>query len=417
MKPGLSSAEMMKAYESNCLGIADDVFQTWANSPDGVVPLFQSFSNLTYAYVFTMFLGKSFCLKHAQEAITRMTDVLEALQSPLLQALPHNLWTLIPAGNKALRSQQWLVDAIRGVAVEIFEGKKKGLSMDDTYLGFLCQNSTEEFITNISYHVQLMMFAAHLNVSSTIPWLLLHANHVPGCLERCREELETRDVPGGRGTLPPYLEACLRETGRLYTATVLLRKIPDSHPKGHITLLGHLIPSGTIVANSPLVTQQDPLIFENPEEWDPERFLANEGENYKAWFNRMEFLQFGAGMRSCLGEKMTRSLLVNDFMGVLLRKYDIQVVGGLQEGIGYSGVGVVPAWSKRSNATPPQLGARAAAATAAGRVCAERVRGANRTTSSDKAAAQLTGLATDTLGSATVCFSFRPSFSSSTARA
>ena len=79
----------------------------------------------------------------------------------------------------------------------------------------LCKNIDEESSQFIATHVPLVMFGFHSNVARTFAWFLLHARRYPEVMRRCREEVQmkTSDKEVSR----TYLEACIRETGRLYS--------------------------------------------------------------------------------------------------------------------------------------------------------------------------------------------------------
>jgi hypothetical protein len=67
----------------------------------------------------------------------------------------------------------------------------------------------------------------------------------------------------------PFSEACMRETGRLYTKLIMIMRYPAQDAT---TPEGIIISKGW-VAGSPIATQQDPHPYDQPEKWDPRRFL------------------------------------------------------------------------------------------------------------------------------------------------
>src|SRR6266849_5904748 len=64
-----------------------------------------------------------------------------------------------------------------------------------------------------------------------------------------------------------------------------------------VELGGYEIPKGTWIFLSPYVTHRDPRFFENPEQFDPERFAAGRSE----WIPPYAYFPFGAGPHVCIG--------------------------------------------------------------------------------------------------------------------
>uniref|UniRef100_M1BJH2 Cytochrome P450 71A2 n=1 Tax=Solanum tuberosum TaxID=4113 RepID=M1BJH2_SOLTU len=92
-----------------------------------------------------------------------------------------------------------------------------------------------------------------------------------------------------------YLKAVIKETLRLHPPAPLL--IPRESTED-IKLLGYQIPAKAQVIINAWTVGRDPLSWENPEDYRPERFLNSdidfEGLNF-------ELIPFGAGRRGCPG--------------------------------------------------------------------------------------------------------------------
>ncbi|XP_075073621.1 6,7,8-trihydroxycoumarin synthase-like [Nicotiana tabacum] len=115
-------------------------------------------------------------------------------------------------------------------------------------------------------------------------------------------QTEIRKSVGKRGIVNeedvqnmPYLKAVIKEIFRLYPPSPIL--VPRESMEKTI-LEGYEIQPGTIVHVNAWAIGRDPEIWENPEEFIPERFL-NSDIDYKG--QDFELLPFGAGRRGCPG--------------------------------------------------------------------------------------------------------------------
>lgn len=105
----------------------------------------------------------------------------------------------------------------------------------------------------------------------------------------------------------PYLEAVLKETMRVHSA------IPGAEPRVcdkpyEVAINGKLviIPPGTEISCQPYSMHRVELVFPDPDEWVPERWLQAPNEDYHEYQARLlqmnkYMFAFGKGIRMCLG--------------------------------------------------------------------------------------------------------------------
>ncbi|GAB1316613.1 hypothetical protein MFIFM68171_06823 [Madurella fahalii] len=158
-------------------------------------------------------------------------------------------------------------------------------------------------------------------------YLLTH----PATLAKLRAEIDAaaaaghapgRLVPWRRARELPYLDACVKEAGRLHPPFGLPyeRVVP---PEG-ATLCGKFLPGGTVVGMSSFVVGRDPEVFgPDADHWRPERWLEVGEEERRRMENAV--LAFGAGHRTCMGKHIAY-LEIYKVVPTLLLHFDLELV-------------------------------------------------------------------------------------------
>ncbi|HEX8866149.1 MAG TPA: cytochrome P450, partial [Lentzea sp.] len=157
---------------------------------------------------------------------------------------------------------------------------------------------------------------------SAMAWsCYLLARH-PEIQEQVREEVAGLDLVA-EGTAQalqrlPLLQAVVKESLRLYPPVWFLGR----RTLAPTTLGGYALPTGSQVFYSVYTIQRDPAIYDDPDEFKPQRWLGG-GTKYP----RTAFLPFGAGVRNCIGEHFawieTSIALVN-----VVQRYHLSLVPG-----------------------------------------------------------------------------------------
>ncbi|XP_024992431.1 geraniol 8-hydroxylase-like isoform X1 [Cynara cardunculus var. scolymus] len=148
------------------------------------------------------------------------------------------------------------------------------------------------------------MIAGTETTTSLTQWAMAEIMHNRNIMKRVQEELA--DIVGTSNIveeshLPKlkYLDATIKETLRLHPGVPLL--IPRS-PSQTCTVGEYTIPKGSTVFVNVWAIHRDPRNWDNPLEFNPERFLTREGmDKYDFKGNNLKFLPFGSGRRACPG--------------------------------------------------------------------------------------------------------------------
>ncbi|KAL6533756.1 hypothetical protein OROHE_013601 [Orobanche hederae] len=149
--------------------------------------------------------------------------------------------------------------------------------------------------------VILDMFGAGTEtISTTLEWTMAELIKNPRSMKILKEEV--RRVAGTRREVDEddlekmhYLKAVLKEGLRLHTPAPSLLPRASTHDT---QVMGYDIAAGTQIIINAWTISRDPALWENPEEFKPERFL-NTSIDYKG--QHFELIPFGAGRRICPG--------------------------------------------------------------------------------------------------------------------
>lgn len=148
-----------------------------------------------------------------------------------------------------------------------------------------------------------MFIAGHDTTAIALAWLLDGLAQRPHIQDRARKEV--LEVFGNDPTAAPtaeqiknlpYMDALLKENLRLHPP---VHTIPTRTAAVDTELGGYAVPKGTTVGLSISTLNRHPQFWDDPDTFDPERFLNGKKHRIYHW------MPFAAGPRRCLGDRFS----------------------------------------------------------------------------------------------------------------
>ncbi|KAM9320537.1 ultra-long-chain fatty acid omega-hydroxylase-like [Gastrophryne carolinensis] len=146
------------------------------------------------------------------------------------------------------------------------------------------------------------MFAGHDTTASGLSWMLYNLARHPEYQDKCREEIkelilrkDIKHLEWDDLSQLPFTTMCIKESLRLHPPVMaLVRSLTED-----ITLpAGEIIPKGMTCVISLYGLHHNPVVWPNPEVYDPYRF---DPENNQQRCSHA-FIPFSAGPRNCIGQ-------------------------------------------------------------------------------------------------------------------
>nr|CAA70575.1 cytochrome P450 [Nepeta racemosa] len=298
--------------------------------------------SLTNDVVCRVTLGKKYGGGNGSEEVDKLKEMLTEIQnlmgiSPVWEFIPWLNWTRRFDGVDQRVDR--IVKAFDGFLESVIQehkerdGDKDGdgdgaLDFVDILLQFQRENKNRSPVEDDTVKALILdMFVAGTDTTATaLEWAVAELIKNPRAMKRLQNEV--REVAGSKAEIEeedlekmPYLKASIKESLRLHVPVVLL--VPRESTRD-TNVLGYDIASGTRVLINAWAIARDPSVWENPEEFLPERFLDS-SIDYKGL--HFELLPFGAGRRGCPGA--TFAVAIDELaLAKLVHKFDFGLPNG-----------------------------------------------------------------------------------------
>jgi cytochrome P450 len=214
------------------------------------------------------------------------------------------------------------------IVLEIIEERRRGQTSHDDLLQMFLEardDVTGERMDDrqLRDEVMTMFVAGHETTSNALSWTLYLLSRFPS-IGRALHDEATRvlgDRPATFDDLPKLelTRRVLQEAMRLYPPVWILSRSPSED----VEVDGYAVPARSLVFVSPWVTHRHPAFWDDPEGFDPDRFLP---ERMKK-MHRHQYFPFSAGPRMCIGSTfaMMEGQLV---LATIARRYRVDVLPG-----------------------------------------------------------------------------------------
>ncbi|KAL0341606.1 UNVERIFIED_CONTAM: cytochrome [Sesamum calycinum] len=169
--------------------------------------------------------------------------------------------------------------------------------------------------------ILLDVFGAGTDTTSTVlEWAMTELLRHPSVMKKLQTEVREivkhqQDITDNDLEKMQYLKAVIKETLRFHTPIPLL--VPRQARKD-VKIMGYDISAGTMVITNAWAISRDPVSWDEPEKFEPDRFL-NSSIDFKGL--DFELIPFGAGRRGCPG--IAFAMATTEFvLANLVQKFD-----------------------------------------------------------------------------------------------
>jgi flavonoid 3',5'-hydroxylase len=250
--------------------------------------------------------------------------------------IPGIAWMDLQGLQKKLKTLWARFDVLFREMVELHEATAADRKGNPDVLDDLISRRTfpdGEKITDDNIKALLLnLFSAGSDTSSSaIEWTIAELLLNPSIAKRAQAEMDQvigRNRRLMESDIPnlPYLQAICKEGFRKHPSTPLnLPRICTKDCEAD----GYYIPKGTRLIVNIWAIGRDPDVWENPDEFNPDRFMTENGSKIQPNGTHFELIPFGAGRRICAGARMGQ-LMVEYILGTLIHAFDWRLPEGVE---------------------------------------------------------------------------------------
>lgn len=315
------------------------------NSSDATVSLKDHLSNVSLNVISRMVLGKKYTDENLENEIVTPKEFKEMLDELFLlngvldigDSIPWLRFLDLQGYIKRMKVVSKKFDRFLEHVLDEHNARRKGVKdyvakdMVDVLLQLADDPNLDVKLERhgVKAFTQDLIAGGTESSAVTVEWAISELLKKPEIFKRATEELDrvigrNKWVEENEMVNLPYIDSIVKETMRLHPVAPML--VPRM-TREDCQVAGYDIPEGTRALVSVWSIGRDPDLWENPEEFCPERFI---GKNIDVKGTDFELLPFGAGRRMCpgysLGLKVIQSSLAN-----LLHGFNLKLPGNMKK--------------------------------------------------------------------------------------
>ncbi|GLJ18962.1 hypothetical protein SUGI_0339130 [Cryptomeria japonica] len=298
------------------------VRSVWERSKQGTVAVnvSKTFLGITSAIIWRMLTGTRFSDEDVSGSGGELRAMVREVTSTIAAVnigdfFPYIDWMDLQGIKKRMKKAHNFFDRIVERIIEdhveqrrraMDENREWTKDIVDVLLDVQESQSLEMEITreNIKAIIFDLFIGGMETMATTMEWAMTALFRHPRVAKKLQEEIDSivgKDRMVTESDLPnmDYLQCVLKESLRLYLPGPLL--LPHESRQA-CTVQGYVIPAKTKLFVNAWAIARDPTVWEDAEEFKPERFMGNKTFDYQG--QEFDMLPFGAGRRRCPGGHM-----------------------------------------------------------------------------------------------------------------
>jgi cytochrome P450 len=245
------------------------------------------------------------------------------------EVMSKRVWDLTQLGSmlptKKNREFNKSVTLLRSVVERMIEERRATKNYGNDLLGILLEASAADdgdFMTRelLRDEVITLMLAGYESTATMVAWAIFFLSQHPQHLETLRNEVDS--VLAGRDPAAEdlkhleYTRRVIQEVGRLRPSIWWFARVAVNDD----VIAGERIKAGTMVLISQYLLHTQPTIWEDPDRFDPERFLSKNVMKR----SKFAYLPFGAGPRVCIGSGFAM-MEMQFILPMIFRAFDVRI--------------------------------------------------------------------------------------------
>jgi steroid delta-isomerase-like uncharacterized protein len=268
--------------------VVDEMLERWRTRPDAEAPvdIVREMSRLTLEIAARALFSTDFA-SHSES----FGEAMDVLNESMGHAQPDN-----PDVQQQFRAA---LSVIRRTILQAILSRRFYDPGNDDLLASLLRSQREhgDSDQHVLDQAVTILLAGHETTAKALSWAIALLDRNPAALARLLKELSNH-LDKRRPTAEDlrslrYTRAVIDEALRLYPPIWMLTRTALEDDQ----IAGYAIPAGALVAISPYLIHRHPNLWELPDQFLPDRFLADEGPT-----QAYRYLPFGHGPRHCIGK-------------------------------------------------------------------------------------------------------------------